>query len=99
MSDRQPITVLTDAIDEMMWTKGPTDEGYELLAKTFQRHSRWSVWFQVVFKYEGAAWAVDWPIPATEMQESEIWDETVEAYPVEPIEETVTVYRKLGVTE
>ncbi len=66
-------------LDDLRWGHV---EGYEKEAFTFIRHSRWSVWYAFVFKFDGKLWEVEWPVPATEMQESELFEETIEAVEV-----------------
>ncbi len=67
-------------------------DDYEFIERSFSHHSRWSVWYNIIFKYADKYWRVLWPTPATESQESELWSDEIEATEVEPIIIPTTTY-------
>jgi hypothetical protein len=58
-------------------------------------HTRWSLVYEIVFKYEARLYRTTYRVGATEMQEEGPWEwsDKVEAEEVEAYQELVTVYR------
>ena len=82
-------TFTRDELEEI----GVPWEGYVYNEQVDER--RWSTVHECVFRSEDKLWRVTYQLPATEMQECDVWfdENPVGAVQVEPYEVTVTKYR------
>jgi len=71
---------------------GGAFDGYVWVSKELSHTTRWSIYYALIFTFEGKMWRVMWGEGATEEQESPMWEDEVEADEVEAIEVTVTKY-------
>ena len=70
------------------------DEDVEIIEDKVLDVSRWSIRYELIFKFEGEFYRTDYSIGATEYQIEEPWDGEleVECTQVVPVERLVTVY-------
>ena len=67
-------------------------DGYEKVSYEPSHTTRWSIYYEFIFRFEDRLWMVIWGEGATEAQESTMWEDTVEATEVEATEVTTTQY-------
>ena len=84
-----------DDIESVVFGYADDIDGYELISERLSHTDRWFTWMVYVFKFGGKFWEVLWGVGSTEMQESPMWGDTVDATEVEAYEETVTKYRAI----
>jgi len=68
----------------------------EIVAEEITDISRWSIYYSLVFKYEGKFYETDYSVGATEIQDESPWQyapDEIEVTEVEPYEKTVIDYR------
>lgn len=69
---------------------------YEIISKTLEDNSRWSLEYEMIFKFKDKYYRTWYERGATECQDErpyEYDDDEIEVVEVEPFEETVTSYR------
>ena len=78
-----------DLLDELRWG---LEEGYEKVSYELSHQTRWSTYYEFVFKHDGKLWSLIWGEGSTEMQETPMWGDTVEAIEVVATEVTKIKY-------
>ena len=70
------------------------DDDVQIIQNEIDGHSRWEIYYRVVFKYEEKFYASVYSMGATEQQDSQPYeyDDEIECQEVFPIKKEITVY-------
>ena len=83
----------TDDLKELTW--GDEPEGYELISNEMYDTSRWSIWYEMIFKFESKFYQTTYSRGATESQDESPYEydgPEVECIEVKPVTKTIITY-------
>mgnify|MGYP001585162090 CR=1 FL=1 len=85
-------TFSKETLLEVLWEDA---EGFDIIENEIYDTSRWSNWYNLIFKYEDKFYETQYSVGATESQDESPWEydgPEIVCYLVEPVEVTVTKY-------
>ena len=89
-----------DLLDLLDCSENEGFDGYTLITNEMVDTSRWSIHYNLIFKFEDKFYQAPYSVGATESQDEGPWeyegDEApIDCYEVEPVEKTVIVYKRV----
>lgn len=81
---------------EMTW--GDEPEGYEIISNELYDTSRWSIYYEMIFKFEDRFYKTTYSVGATESQDESPYEydgNEIECIEVKPVSKTIIVYEPI----
>ncbi len=87
-----------EELQDLLWDDIEDEAKWEIIEDKIIENTRWSILHRLIYKYDGKFYETSYSVGATEQQDErpfEYDDDIIECHEVEPVEVTVTKYRRV----